>query len=329
MLASPTRPGAERSSTALAGIAFAIGALLLSAPQVRPAELKKQYWATSLSGAVDDGIMQGLYDAAARGEVGWLDIDPAHSLPALRRGINLILYHVGGNCYIGSDCSRFPSSQPTGDRWGNNEREIDLADPAVRRIVVEDLLALVRQGDATAPAGAIVGVHLDNVHRLDAAGLAGVFNEFLRAVEGARRQGSISATRPVGYVAKNNPRAFREALTQKLLAALPLYQINENARLREDGELNNASRVAQEIGRRCGIPVFLKTFGSDVAYTLEQGADNTDVHVSQRMARRMAQLPDISGVAWSADESKYHPTLFVQGAPAAEAEFSPGYVCRK
>jgi hypothetical protein len=322
------RHSGRRKNSAIAGIGLAIVTLLLSVPQVRPAELRKQYWATSLSGAVEDGIMRGLYDAVARGEVGWLDIDLIHFFPQPRRGINLILYHVGGNCYIGSDCDRFPSSHPTGDRWGSSEREIDLADPAVRRIVVADLVGLVRRGDAVAPADAIVGVHLDNVHRLDAAGLADVFNEFLRAVETARSQGSIPANRRVGYVAKNNPRGFREALTQKLLDALPLYQINENARLREDGELNGASRVAQEIGRRCGIPVFLKTFGSDVAYTLERGSERTDVHVSQEMARRMARSPDISGVAWSADESKYHPTLFVQGSPAPGPHVSSDYACR-
>ena len=39
-------------------------------------------------------------------------------------------------------------------------------------------------------------------------------------------------------------------------------------------------------------------------------------YVSQDMARRMAELPNIAGVAWSADEATYHPTLFVQGSPA-------------
>src|SRR5438270_12050527 len=37
---------------------------------------RKQYWATSLSGSVDSVVLAGLYEAVARGEVGWLDVDP-------------------------------------------------------------------------------------------------------------------------------------------------------------------------------------------------------------------------------------------------------------
>jgi hypothetical protein len=304
----------------LAG-ALMIGVMLASALTDTTGELKKQYWATSLSGAVDDGLLQGLYEAVARDEVGWLDVDPEHPIPLLEPGINLILYHVGGNCYIGSDCDRFPSSEPSGDRWGNTERVIDLHDAAVRKIVIEGLVAIVQRGDELAPPGSIVGVHLDNVHRLGAQGLAGVFNDFLKAVEAARLQGLISSTRKVGYIAKNNPSSFKQALDQNLLDAPPLYQINENASLNQDGILDEASRIAQDIGRRCSIPVFLKTFGSDISYTIEQNGNEVEVGVSQEMTRQIAQMPNISGAAWSADEGSYHPTLFVQGSPVRQVPF--------
>jgi hypothetical protein len=304
----------------LAG-AVAIGVLLASSASGQIGQLKKQYWATSLAGAVDDDLLQGLYEAVARGEVGWLDVEPKHRMPALAPGINLILYHVGGNCYVGSDCERFPSSEPTGDRWGDTERVIDLNDPVTRSIVIGDLVAMVQQADRLAPNGSIVGVHLDNVHRLNAQGLGDVFNEFLKTIEAARVQGLISRTRKVGYIAKNNPGSFKQALDQSLLDAPPLYQINENARLNADGILDHASRIAQEIGRRCSIPVFLKTFGSDVAYTIEQDGDSVNVDVSEEMTRQMAQMPDISGAAWSADEENYHPTFFVQGSPVREVPF--------
>jgi hypothetical protein len=307
-------------------IALAIELLLTSAINGAPVSGKKQYWATSLSGIVDEPILAGLREAVARGEIGWLDIDLNYPIPPLEPGINLILYHVGGNCYIGLDCRRFPSSKPTGDRWVNAERMIDLRDPSARKIVIADLVRMVEQGDRIAPNGSIVGVHVDNVDRLSAAGLATVFNEFLMEVETARQQGEISKTRKVGYVAKNNPRAFSEALDKKLLDALPLYIINENARLHQGGLLNGASRVAQELGRRCNIPVFFMAFGSDTAFTMEQNGRDKDVAVSKDMAQQMAQMPNVSGVAWSVDESSYHPTLFVQGTPLRE--ISSGSLCR-
>lgn len=301
------------------------GALAVSTLCLRPAGAdgpKKQYWATSLSRTVDGTVLQGLYDAVARGEVGWLDVDPKHSLPPLKPGINLILYHVGGNCYIrNDDCDRFPDSESTGDRWDDTERSIDLEDPTVRKIIIEDLIGIVRYGDEVAPAGSIVGVHLDNVHRISPQGLADVFNEFLTAVETARQEGRISKSRKVGYVAKNVPQKFNEALEKGLLDAPPLYQINENARLDQDGILNRRSLEAAQIGRRCSIPVFLKTFGTDVAYKKEP--DDTDVYVSRAMATQMAQIPKISGVAWSADEESYRPTLFVQGSAVPAEPLEP------
>lgn len=308
--------------------AAAIGLSLLHPLTAAAAELKKQYWATSLTRSVDNGLLQGLYKAVARGEVGWLDVDAAKSIPRLEPGINLVLYHVGGNCYIGEDCDRFPASGPTGDQWSDQERTIDLNDPATRKTVIEDLIALVRKGDEVAPAHATVGVHLDNVHRLDAPGLADLFNDFLKAVEAARRRGLISGARAVGYVAKNNPEAFKQALERKLLDARPLYQINENARLSQDGTLDRDSRVAQQVGRRYCLPVFLKTFGSDVAYATEQqDGDEVKVYVSKEMTRRMAGMPDISGAAWSADERRYQPTIFVQGSPVPQAPLPSGQ-CR-
>jgi len=308
------RPGTWRNAAIAFGLAVAVPALSL--PALPDTMGKKQYWATSLSDGVDAALLRDLYAAVRRGEVGWLDTDPAE-VPRLEPGINLILYHVGGNCYIGNNCDRFPASEPTGDQWGNTERAIDLNDPSVRRIVIEDLVALVKQADRMAPAGSIVGVHLDNVHRLDAQGLAGVFNDFLRAVDAAKERGVIRKARKVGYVAKNNPNAFRQALEGGMLEARPLYQINENASLDEDATLDRDSRAAQEIGHRYCIPVFLKTFGTDVAYTIEQDDFRMKVYVSREMTRRMALLPNISGAAWSSEEIRYHPTLFIQGSPVA------------
>jgi hypothetical protein len=315
---------ARMGGTAVIARALAIGVLMIYSLTGTAGELKKQYWATSLTNTVDDSLLQGLYEAVGRGEVGWLDVDPKNPIPPMAAGINLILYHVGGYCYIGSDCDRFPSSEPTGDRWSNTERVIDLNDPAARKIVIEDLVTTVQQGDEVAPAGSIVGVHLDNVHRLSAQGLADVFNDFLKAVEAARHQGLISKSRKIGYVAKNNPKAFKQALDQRLLDVSPLYQINENAKLDRDGMLDNSSRVAQQIGRQYCIPVFLKTFGSDVAYTIEQDGNRENVYLSEDMTRRMAQMPNIAGVAWSVDEGSYHPTIFVQGSPVPQAPLPLG-----
>jgi hypothetical protein len=310
---------------AIAAIAgLAIGALAIYRLTGPSEEARKQYWATSLSRTVEGALLQGLQEAVARGEVGWLDVDPKYPVPAMTAGVNLILYHVGGNCYIGSDCDRFPASEPTGDQWGGTERMIDLNDPQTRKLVVADLIGIVRQGDELAPNGSIIGVHLDNVHRLDADGLAKVFNDYLQAVEAAKREGLISTTRTVGYVAKNNAEAFRKALSRQLLSAAPLYQINENATLSQDGELDDDSRVAQGTGRRYGIPVFLKTFGTDVAYTTEQDGNEVDVTVSQDMTKRMAQLPNISGAAWSPNERRYQPTLFAQGSRVRPVLFPYG-----
>jgi hypothetical protein len=187
-----------------AGIAGALAIELSLMPVINsaPVNVKKHYWATSLSGIVDETIVAGLREAVAGGEIGWLDVDLSYPIPPLEPGINLILYHVGGNCYIGSDCRRFPSSKPTGDRWGDAERMIDLGDSAARKVVIADLVRMVEQGDRIAPGGSIVGVHLDNVHRLNAAGLATVFNEFLTEVETARQQGRISKTRKEGWVCR-------------------------------------------------------------------------------------------------------------------------------
>lgn len=283
------------------------------------ADPKKHYWATSLSGTIDASLLQGLREAIVRDETAWLDVDPGFHVPVRKSGINLVFYHVGGNCVIGSDCKRFPLSEPTTDGWGDRERMIDLNDPQARRIVVADLIKIVQQADQVAPKGTTVGVHLDNVHRLDAEGMAAIFNEYLQAVEVAKQEGLIARARKVGYIAKNNPTAFRQALDRRLLDAAPLYQINENATLSQDGTLDRASRAAQDLGRRYGIPVFLKTFGTDVAYTLEQNGKPVKVYVSPEMTRQMAQLPDIAGAAWSPDEARYQPTLFAQGAPVREA----------
>lgn len=287
-------------------------------------EMKKQYWATSLSRTVDETLLRGLDAAVARGEVGWLDVEPKYPIPPMRRGVNLILYHVGGNCYIGDDCDRFPDSEPTGDRWGEKERSLDLEDPEVREILVDDMIGLMRKADEIAPAGSTVGVHLDNVHKLRSEGLADLFNEYLAAVEKARTAGLISKDRRVGYVAKNNAAQFQRALDGKLLVAPPLYQIQENAELDQDGELDFRARTAAETGRRCNIPVFLKTFGSDVAYT---AADGREVKVSRFMSEQMAQKPNISGVAWSRDEGNYRPTFYAQGSAVRQLPPGAANVC--
>jgi len=73
--------------------------------------------------------------------------------------------------------------------------------------------------------------------------------------------------------------------------------------LSRDGTLDGDSRIAQKIGRRYGIPVFLKTFGTDVAYAIEQSGSRVNVYVSQDMTRRMAQMPNVSGAAWSPDDT--------------------------
>jgi hypothetical protein len=309
-------PG-TRIINALAVCGVVAGGVLPAAAQ----EMKKQYWATSLGRTVNEALLRGLDAAVARGEVGWLDVEPKYPVPRVRRGVNLIFYHVGGNCYIGDDCDRFPDSEETGDRWGDNERSLDLEDEEVRKILVEDLVGLIRKADKLAPPGASVGVHLDNVHKLRAAGLAVLFNEYLAAVEKARQDGSISKDRKVGYVAKNNAGQFQRALQDKLLVTPPLYQIQENAELDPDGMLDFRSRTAAETGRRCNIPVFLKTFGSDIAYTKPDGEEVT---VSPRMAEQMALKPDISGVAWSPDEGSYRPSLYAQGAPVRQ--LPPGAV---
>jgi hypothetical protein len=60
------------------------------------------------------------------------------------------------------------------------------------------------------------------------------------------------------------------------------YQINENARLRQDGTFDHDSRTAQQIGREYCIPVFPKTYGSDVAYATEADGDKVPRRMSFR-----------------------------------------------
>src|SRR5262245_56905220 len=121
--------------TAVTGAVMA-GALLIGSLAGSAAEPRKQYWATSLSGTVAAGLLQGLYKAVARGETGWLDVDPKNPIPPLKPGINLILDHVGGNCYVGVDCGRFTSCELTGERWFDSKRATNRNDPATRRVVI-------------------------------------------------------------------------------------------------------------------------------------------------------------------------------------------------
>jgi hypothetical protein len=299
-------------SAILLACAVAFGALLDSSGA--SAEPKKHYWATSLTRSVDSGLLQGLREAVGRGEVGWLDIEPKYQPPEIPPGTNLIFYHVGGNCYVGADCARFSSSQPIGGHWGDRERKIELNDPATRAIVVADLVRNMQYADQLAPKGSSIGVHLDNIHKYDPEALARIFNDYLQAVDAAKQQGLIAKDRSVGYIAKNNPRGFGRAIEQLLLERPPFYLIFENATLSQDGTLDRGARAAQNVGARFGIPVFLKTFGTDVAYTTEQNGKRVDVFASPEMTKQMAQLPDIAGAAWSPDERRYHPVLFAQGS---------------
>jgi hypothetical protein len=60
------------------------------------------------------------------------------------------------------------------------------------------------------------------------------------------------------------------------------YQINENVRLRQDGTFDHDSRTAQPSGREYCIPVFLKTYGSDVACATEAAGDKVPRRMSFR-----------------------------------------------
>ena len=57
-------------------------------------------------------------------------------------------------------------------------------------------------------------------------------------------------------------------------------QINENARLRQGGTFDHDSRTARQIGGEYRIPVFLKTYGSDVAYATEADGDKVPRRMS-------------------------------------------------
>jgi hypothetical protein len=59
-------------------------------------------------------------------------------------------------------------------------------------------------------------------------------------------------------------------------------RFNENARLRQDGTFDHDSRTAQQSGREYCIPVFLKTYGSDVAYATEAAGDKVPRRMSFR-----------------------------------------------
>ena len=63
------------------------------------------------------------------------------------------------------------------------------------------------------------------------------------------------------------------------------YQINENARLRQDGTFDHDSRTAQQIGREYCIPGIFKTYGSDLGYATEADVDK----VARRMSFRALQ----------------------------------------
>jgi hypothetical protein len=84
------------------------------------------------------------------------------------------------------------------------------------------------------------------------------------------------------------------------------YQINENVRLRQDGTFDHDSRTAQPSGREYCIPVFLKTYGSDVAYATEAAGDKVPRRMSFRtFSEHPARTVEpalgrkrLDGVAW-------------------------------
>ena len=132
---------------------LAVGALLVLWPADPAGEPKYQYWATSLAGAVDDGLLRGLYQAVARGEVGWLDVDPKHPLPRLDArdqcdplSCRWKLLHRQRLRPI--SCFR----ADRGSMGRHRSASIDLNDPATRKIVIEDLVAIVQQADGSTPA---------------------------------------------------------------------------------------------------------------------------------------------------------------------------------
>ena len=295
-----------------------------SKEQAQTGEWKKQYWATSLARTVDDEVLAGLYEAVARGEVGWLDVDPKFPIPRLTRGINLILYHVGGNCYIGDDCARFPASRPTGDRWGGSERSLDLTDPAVRKVLIEDLVAIVRRGDDIAPEGSIVGIHLDNVHKLDAQGLADMFNEFLAAVEVAREQGRISED-PQG-------RLHREEYSQPLQPGDRRRPAQRAAALSDQRECpperEGGPRPALADRRRARAALQHPGVPQDVRIGCRVRAGWRRSAVSRKRWRgRWRSFRTSRASPGRPMKSSYRPTLFAQGAPVRDVPFGSANRC--
>jgi hypothetical protein len=73
---------------------------------------------------------------------------------------------------------------------------------------------------------------------------------------------------------------YRHKTTPKFV--IENTRFNENARLRQDGTFDHDSRTAQQSGREYCIPVFLKTYGSDVAYATEAAGDKVPRRMSFR-----------------------------------------------
>jgi len=146
------RQFARKSASALVGVALAIGRVVDASADSAAAEPKKQYWARACPARWTTRFCRVSMTPSRMARSAGLESIPDCRSP-LKAGINLlILYHVGGNCYDGADCDRFPSSEATGDSLGQGAL-IHLEDPATRTIVVDDLVARCSKGDELAPEG--------------------------------------------------------------------------------------------------------------------------------------------------------------------------------
>jgi hypothetical protein len=58
---------------------------------------------------------------------------------------------------------------------------------------------------------------------------------------------------------------------------------------------------------------------------MDRDGAKDDVYVSADMTSQMAEMPNISGAAWSINEARYHPTIFVQGSPVPQKPLLFGY----
>ena len=151
-------------------------------------------------------------------------------------------------------------------------------------------------------------------------GLADLFNEFLAAVEEARREGRISKDRKVGYVAKNNAAQFQRALEReaaRCAAALP-DPGERRARSGRDAGFPFARpppRPGAAATSRCSSR-------RSAATSLTRSRTASEVKVSRAMASRWRRSRTFPASPGRADEEQLPPDLYVQGSPVRQ--FPPG-----